>query len=90
MATNASLHVHGCGSSQIAIEVFLLATRLKSEESDLTLSQDAIGQIVSIEGVGEAWKWKTWSNIPFRNICSRDLRYRCYFQIIFSIFHGST
>jgi len=35
---------------------------------------DVIGQIVSIEGVGEAWKWKFWRNIPFRNICLHDLR----------------
>ncbi|RLN23260.1 hypothetical protein C2845_PM07G02000 [Panicum miliaceum] len=37
---------------------------------------DVIGQIVCIEGVGEAWKWKIWRNIPFRNIFLCDLRGR--------------
>ncbi|PVH39285.1 hypothetical protein PAHAL_5G470000 [Panicum hallii] len=40
------------------------------------MATNASLQIVSIEGVGEAWKWKIWRNIPFHNICLHDLRGR--------------
>ncbi|CAL4958067.1 unnamed protein product [Urochloa decumbens] len=37
-------------------------------DKDNSLFTDVIGQIVSIEEVGQAWKWDTWRNISFRNL----------------------
>jgi hypothetical protein len=67
----------GAGSI-ICSEVFRSGTHLNSEVSDLVLSLscfvDVIGQIVSVEEMGETWKWKTWRNISFRNVRLHDLR----------------
>ncbi|TVU21966.1 hypothetical protein EJB05_31638 [Eragrostis curvula] len=41
---------------------------------DRSFFTDVIGQIISIEDAGEAWKWLALSNIPFRNINLRDSR----------------
>ncbi|KAG2587063.1 hypothetical protein PVAP13_5NG097400 [Panicum virgatum] len=40
------------------------------------MATNASLQIISTEGLGEAWKWKIWRNISFRNICLCDLRGR--------------
>ncbi|KAL6627465.1 hypothetical protein ACP70R_031191 [Stipagrostis hirtigluma subsp. patula] len=40
---------------------------------DNSLFTDVIGQIVSVEDMGQTWKWNTWRNITFRNLRLRDL-----------------
>ncbi|CAO2174575.1 unnamed protein product [Urochloa humidicola] len=47
-----------------------------SRNGDKSLFTDVIGQIVSVEYMGETWKWKSWRNISFRNIRLCDLRGR--------------
>ncbi|TVU21964.1 hypothetical protein EJB05_31636 [Eragrostis curvula] len=47
---------------------------VKCRNGDKRFFTDVIGQIISIEDAGEAWKWEAWSNIPFRNINLRDSR----------------
>ncbi|KAL6848208.1 hypothetical protein ACP4OV_022336 [Aristida adscensionis] len=41
-----------------------------------SLFTDVIGQIVSIEDMGQIWKWDIWCNKTFRNTRLRDLRGR--------------
>ncbi|CAL4977748.1 unnamed protein product [Urochloa decumbens] len=43
-------------------------------DKDTSLFTDVIGQIVSIEEEGQAWKWDTSRKISFRNLQLRDLR----------------
>ncbi|CAO2161019.1 unnamed protein product [Urochloa humidicola] len=43
-------------------------------DKDTSLFTDVIGQIISIEEEGQAWKWDTSRNISFRNLQLRDLR----------------
>ncbi|CAO2185585.1 unnamed protein product [Urochloa humidicola] len=47
-----------------------------SRDGERRFFTDVIGQIVSVEDIGEAWKWKNWRNVSFRNIHIRDLRGR--------------
>ncbi|CAL4958070.1 unnamed protein product [Urochloa decumbens] len=47
-----------------------------SRNGDKRFFTDVIGEIVSVEEMGETWKWKTWRNISFRNIRLCDLRGR--------------
>lgn len=47
-----------------------------SRNNDRRLFTDVIGQVVSIEDEGRAWKWDGCRNISFRNIHLRDLRGR--------------
>jgi hypothetical protein len=74
--TIACLQVDVFGGNDITFAVTLCFMNM----SELTLLfgclflADVIGQIVSIEEEGQAWKWEAWRNMPFRNLYLRDLR----------------
>ncbi|KAF8705029.1 hypothetical protein HU200_031286 [Digitaria exilis] len=65
-----------CSSIPLHSFEFIDFDDVPSRSGDKRLFTDVIGQIVSLEDVGEKWKWKNWRNISFRNIHIRDLRGR--------------
>ncbi|KAJ1282653.1 hypothetical protein BS78_03G068400 [Paspalum vaginatum] len=65
-----------CSSIPLHSFEFLEFGDVPSRDKDKRLFTDVIGQVVSIEDEGQAWKWDAFGNICFRNICLRDLRGR--------------